>query len=1565
MKRRIATFGEGPDRGAGSAPRCRWVTTWAAGLAVPALLAAPERAAACALTTTGAASVNAGATFTLTLGATDTGDGLPASWIVSWGDGTVQTFNVPADVPAAGGPVTHIYTARGWPSYFTYNILASAVCNGKRYFQNDLVVPSAVTDELNWYRHNAATNLAVTRAPVQSGPNAGLDYPLEAIVGPDGNVYVSGLSSGNVLRYNPTTGAFLDQFAAGGTAASGMAFGPDGHLYVGDATLRTVRRYHGTTGAFIDDFVTVGLGGIIEPEGLTFGPDGHLYVGDYTNDAVYKYNGSNGAFIGIFTTGTAPRDPEDFVFGPDGNLYVASDRDHKVLRYNGTTGAYMGDFVTANSGGLDNAQGVGFGPDGNFYVSSWKDDAVFRYNGTSGAFIDVYVSTGLGGIDTAEYFDFIPGHRVKVVAPQFAFLKPITIDRSKIPGTCGATLQNYPMLFNTTDPDLALTTSGGNVTDLQGDDIIFRAHDDTTCGGAGRAPCVLDHEIERYVGTTGQLVAWVRIPSVRTAAAGSDTVIYIYYGNAAVTSPTENPAGVWDATYKGVWHLTEDVIDEATSGTHEDSTSNGNAGAQNGNVEGTGKIADGQDFDGTNDYVAIGNVIGAASAVTLSAWIQHDNVAAIRNRYIELGNEVVIRHDGVNSVGQLHFYVSTGGIARALRVNGVLANGIWYHVAGTWDGTTQRVFLNGVEMASQLPGGSLDPIAAYGNISASGSEVMDGLIDEARVSNIARPACSIAASYNNEVWPDKAVTPSPNPSPNPSSGFYTVGAATAVELISFTATGADGVVELAWETGSEMDNLGFHVYRSSAAAGPYEQITSSLVPGLGSSPVGARYRYRDRGLVNGATYYYELEDIESRGRTERHGPVSATPVAGGATGAPVEPADEERSSSFITYGRPEANRLRVVTRSRDRVVLELITTGFMATPERDGTVRLEIPDYQEIDDAGLPVKRAWVEALAGRHVDVESVREHDIVTIGWQPAELGGHEIVAYGDGVVDLRRRARGHPKRASSKEAARVVSVAFQGAVKKALVELAPLSWDPSRERIRLAKKLVVTLSFARPDAAELVGADGRRGRRSRGKDKEVTGGGVVARFATTAPGLYAVGYDELFGRRYRRGIDPSRLKLSRLGETVAYHLEPATSRFAPGSTLYFVSAGADANPYGKEAVFELEYGVSGGLRMAVREASPSGAATGSYLRRDGHEENRLYQAALMEAEDRWMWDVLFAPARKGYAFSLDALAAAAEPARLELKLQGGSDFPASPDHHVAVYVNGTLVGERSWDGKIPQMLDIELEPGVLRDGENLLEIENVGDTGAAYSMVFLDRFVVTYTRLATAESGVLEGTWTASGTAEVSGVSSRASLLDTTSSRPVWLAGAVSWGDGVLRWRAEAEHRYLVVDADRVARPEIRRATAGRVKRDSSQADYIVLGPQAYLDAAGPLLDHRRRQGLTARAVSTEEIFSEFGFGESRPEAIRDFLAHTYHRWKAPSPRYVLLLGDATYDFKDYSGTGVENRVPPLMLETQFLWTVSDPTYAAVNGEDLLPDLAIGRLPASSVDEVRALVEKRLFA
>jgi len=783
-------------------------------------------------------------------------------------------------------------------------------------------------------------------------------------------------------------------------------------------------------------------------------------------------------------------------------------------------------------------------------------------------------------------------------------------------------------------------------------------------------------------------------------------------------------------------------------------------------------------------------------------------------------------------------------------------------------------------------------------------------------------------------------------------------ATTEVELLSFEARALDGAVELSWETGSELKNLGFNVHRGPSAEGPWTRLTATLIPGLGSSPEGARYLYRDSPLSNGTMWFYLLEDVETTGRTERHGPIEATSTAQASV------ADEALPPAVTIFGDPQATVLRVLSQSASEMRIELLTGGFQAFPKDDGTVDIEIPGFTPSKPSkeapGLPVKLHWIDAVAGRKVDVVSVRAAEVQELGLVPSQSPGQELEASWDGTQRL-RRSRGSTLSPASnglvpEEAARIVEVAFQGEAKKALLELAPLRWDSSTGRLLFARSLQVTLRFQGRERTETTWANGRRGRRER---EIASSRGIVARLAAVDRGLYAVRYEDVYGKT-RRGVDAKKLRLSRLGNPVSFHLEPPTSRFAPGSTLYFVSEGAEANPYGNEAVYELESGRPG-EHMPIASAAPAGKPLVESWASSDFEEDRYYQAGLLEAPDLWLWDVIPSPSVKSFPFSVSSLGSMNGDAKLEVWLQGASDFPESPDHHARVFVNGTLVGEDSWDGKAPRRLERALPVGVVREGENSLEIENVGDTGALYSMFFLDRFGVGYARLAIASDGVALGTWFESGTAEVSDIGADARVLDVTEPAPQWLNGVRHEGE-VLRFRVEEGRTYLAVDPSSVRRPEIRRASPVLWKQESFGGDYVAVGPRELLDAARPLLDHRRRQGFRVAAVSIDEVFDEMGYGERRPEALRDFLTYAYHHWPG-GVRHVLLLGDASYDFKDHLGTGAPNRVPALAIQTSYLWTASDPSLAAVNGDDLLPDVAIGRLPAADAAELRVMIDKIL--
>ncbi|MCF7803431.1 MAG: T9SS type A sorting domain-containing protein [Candidatus Marinimicrobia bacterium] len=100
-----------------------------------------------------------------------------------------------------------------------------------------------------------------------------------------------------------------------------------------------------------------------------------------------------------------------------------------------------------------------------------------------------------------------------------------------------------------------------------------------------------------------------------------------------------------------------------------------------------------------------------------------------------------------------------------------------------------------------------------------------------------------------------------------------------VELAAFTAKVTDkGDVLLQWITESEIENLGFNLYRSASETGDYQRVNSALIPGAGSSPDRHTYNYTDKKPGPGHVLWYQLEDVDFTGKTTRHEAISTAPV---------------------------------------------------------------------------------------------------------------------------------------------------------------------------------------------------------------------------------------------------------------------------------------------------------------------------------------------------------------------------------------------------------------------------------------------------------------------------------------------------------------------------------------------------------------------------------------------------------------------------------------------------------------------------------------------------------------
>jgi hypothetical protein len=96
----------------------------------------------------------------------------------------------------------------------------------------------------------------------------------------------------------------------------------------------------------------------------------------------------------------------------------------------------------------------------------------------------------------------------------------------------------------------------------------------------------------------------------------------------------------------------------------------------------------------------------------------------------------------------------------------------------------------------------------------------------------------------------------------------------AVTLSSFFARVRLNRVVVRWQTASEIDNVGFHLYRTESIDGLRVQLNRGLIPSLSpGSATGADYKFVDRDVEIGRTYFYWLEDVDIHGVATLHGPV--------------------------------------------------------------------------------------------------------------------------------------------------------------------------------------------------------------------------------------------------------------------------------------------------------------------------------------------------------------------------------------------------------------------------------------------------------------------------------------------------------------------------------------------------------------------------------------------------------------------------------------------------------------------------------------------------------------------
>lgn len=486
----------------------------------------------------------------------------------------------------------------------------------------------------------------------------------------------------------------------------------------------------------------------------------------------------------------------------------------------------------------------------------------------------------------------------------------------------------------------------------------------------------------------------------------------------------------------------------------------------------------------------------------------------------------------------------------------------------------------------------------------------------------------------------------------------------------------------------------------------------------------------------------------------------------------------------------------------------------------------------------------------------------------------------------------------------------------------------------------------------------------------------------------------------------LDPSTFRLSCRGEDVPFLFTGQANAILPGDSIVFFGHPAYRESSGCRLVdwldhftaanvYWLSWGGVPGVRFTDRVAAPSGShPVVDWHTAVAHAEEDL-TAFLSNSGDapwptEWFWKRWVAGAAgvtQNFDLMLSSPRATQTSLLLRASLHGYTNLAnVAWQHHTEFTLNGHVLSDVYWgqgSGRIPFCYDtseqgVTIDPSWIVAGANRLSVQLLPDIDpevGPLSSSYFDNWGLRYDRSLSAVQDTLEfaippalgpGTWTV----RVDDVSSPAALvLDLV--RRERLVGCAHAGT-VLSFEASTgdSSHFAVATPARFVRPlrVVRERPADPpLASGDGQARYLIIAydresvgdqdPYHNLFDAAVDLALARNSAIPTRAIDVQDIYDEFNWGILDPEAIADFLKYAFQTW-SPAPEYVLLFGDASWDYLSRYGPNAKRTFVPC-----WGYPISENYFVQLTDGDIYPDMHIGRLPVEDALQADNAVSKVL--
>lgn len=357
---------------------------------------------------------------------------------------------------------------------------------------------------------------------------------------------------------------------------------------------------------------------------------------------------------------------------------------------------------------------------------------------------------------------------------------------------------------------------------------------------------------------------------------------------------------------------------------------------------------------------------------------------------------------------------------------------------------------------------------------------------------------------------------------------------------------------------------------------------------------------------------------------------------------------------------------------------------------------------------------------------------------------------------------------------------------------------------------------------------------------------------------------------------------------------------------------------------------------------------------------------------AGEGWYWLDFVSGVSKNVSFTVDTVKrGTGSGATIRARFHGmticasGSCTPPSR-HSAQVFLNGAQVGSVEWTENSEALFSASIPDSLLRSGTNTLQVKSKAWTQADrnISKFYLDYFTITYPRptiiRSTGRLAFSPPTNSGGIPITVTGSPAESSLVyDVSSGRRFTGLLPLDARSFYFTDSANAAREIVVSKISGLLTPlRLERVSFRNLRSNPQGADYIIITHKSFTSEAELLARHRSTSnGLKTFLVNVQEIYDEFNYGQVDPVAIRSFLKSAYYLWKRPSPVYVTLFGDASWDSKKRLTSSVKQDFVPAYGNPP-----SDNALVSFDSQkSYIPFMLIGRIPVETPQQASQVVAK----